>query len=75
MGLMGLKGDGTPAATFNPNELLDKAQLATILSRMIYGTTYNTDANDPLWYAKHVQAIKDVGIITVTTDLTDPLRR
>lgn len=71
-GLMGLKGDGTPTDTFNPDGLLDKAQLATILSRLIYGSE-NNDAT--CWYCKHVDALKAAGTIAVTTDLTVPLRR
>ncbi len=41
LGIMGLKGDGTAAVTFNPDQLIDKAQFTTMLSRMIYGSTYN----------------------------------
>ncbi len=73
LGLMGLKGDGTAAATFNPNGLLDKAQLATILSRLVYGNQYNT--LDSCRYCKHVDALKANGIINVTTDLFMPLKR
>ncbi len=73
LGLMGLKGDGIAAATFNPNELLDKAQLATILSRLIYGDKYNT--SDACRYCKHVDALKNSGVLKVTTDLFIPLKR
>lgn len=72
LGIMGLKGDGTPAETFNPNGLLDKAQFATMISRMTYGSENNDMA---CWYCKHVEALKADGTITVTTDLMLPLRR
>lgn len=75
MWIMWVKWDGMPDTMFNPMMELDKAQLATILSRMIYGPTYNTDASDPMWYAQHVQAVKDVGVLTVTTDLLQPIKR
>ncbi len=35
LGLMGLEYDGTPAQNFMPNEFVDKAQFATIFSRLL----------------------------------------
>ncbi len=52
---------------------MTKAQFATILSRLLYGSTYNT--SDTCWYCKHVEALKKAGILTVTTDILDPLKR
>lgn len=74
LGLMGLETDGvTPADVFNPDEYLDKAQFATILSRLLYGEEHN--GNTTCWYCDHVAALQDANVITVTTDLFDPLRR
>lgn len=74
LGLMGLETDGvTPAAEFNPNDYLDKAQFATILSRLLYGDENN--GNTTCWYCDHVAALQDAGVITVTTDLFNPLKR
>jgi hypothetical protein len=74
LGLMWLTWDGiTPAISFNPNTSLDKAQFATVLSRMMYGAEHDNNQED--FWAWHVQAMQDTGIITVTTDLFDPLRR
>jgi len=73
LGLMGLKGDGTVASTFNANDTITKAQFATILSRLVYGNTNNS--TDACRYCKHVDALKAHGIIKVTTDLLDPLQR
>lgn len=70
---MGLDASGTPKDLFEPNEIVNKAQLATILSRMLYGETHNT--TDECRYCDHVTALQEVGIITVVTDLLDPLRR
>lgn len=73
LGIMGLKWDGTPAEKFEPNGLINKAQLATILSRLLYGDKNNSD--DACWYCKHIDVMKADGVITVTTDLMDPIRR
>lgn len=73
LGLMGLKGDGSAAETFNPNGIIDKAQFATILSRMLWGDENNT--TEACWYCKHVDALKAEGVIKVTTDLMSPLKR
>ncbi len=74
LGLMGLETDGvTPATEFNPNDYLDKAQFATILSRLLYNEANN--GNTECRYCDHVAALQDAGVITVTTDLFDPLKR
>ena len=74
LGIMGLEFDGvTPASEFNPSDYLDKAQFATILSRLLYGRAH--DGNDACRYCDHVAALQDANVITVTTDLFDPLRR
>lgn len=74
LGLMGLQVDGeTPDVVFNPETLINKAMFATILSRLMYGSTH--DGNDACRYCDHVDAMVEEGIITVTTDLLDPFRR
>lgn len=72
MWIMGVDGVGVPAQTFSPNGVLDKAQLATMISRLLYGSANNDTA---CRYCKHVEALRTEGIITVTSDLTIPLRR
>ena len=72
LGIMGLKGDGSVAPTFNPNGLIDKAQLATILSRLLYGNFHNSNT---CWYCEHVETLQADGVITVTTDLFAPIPR
>ncbi len=74
LGIMGLQWDGvTPLDAFNPNGFVDKAQFGTVLSRLLYGNTY--DNNAECRYCDHMDALKEAGIITVTTDLLETLRR
>lgn len=56
---MGLMGQGITA--FNPNGVVTRAQFGTVLSRVLYGDAY--DGGDP-YYAEHLQALKDAGIMT-----------
>ncbi len=59
--LMGLKPDGkTPDTVFNPHEYVDRAQFGTMLSRLIYGDTYNIYSGQETlykWYEKHLGAL------------------
>jgi len=74
LGLMGLEADGvTPAQSFNPNQPLHKAHFATMLSRLLFGTTY--DGNYECRYCNHVDKMVEDGVITIVTDLFDPLKR
>jgi hypothetical protein len=52
---------GVDMDNFLPNERVDRAQFGTILSRLLYGNTYN--GGKP-YYVKHLQALKENGIIT-----------
>ncbi|HMS91548.1 MAG TPA: S-layer homology domain-containing protein, partial [Candidatus Absconditabacterales bacterium] len=56
---MGLMGQGITA--FNPNGVVTRAQFGTVLSRVLYGDA--NDGGDP-YYAEHLQALKDAGIMT-----------
>jgi len=61
--IMGMEPDGkTPKPVFDPNDLVDRKQLGTILSRLIYeGNVVGTDI---CWYCNHLEALKADGIIT-----------
>jgi len=61
---MGLMGVGITA--FNPNGTVTRAQFGTVLSRVLYGDTYNVDTNP--YYADHLQALKDAGIMTMISN-------
>lgn len=74
LGLMGLETDGiTPTKSFNPTNNVDKAQFATILSRLLYGEEFN--GNTTCWYCDHVAKLQEEGVIKIVTDLFDPLKR
>jgi len=64
LGIMGIKPDGTSDSVFHPKQMVTRAQFATILSRLLYGNTYDLKAGES-WnrYAKHLQALNKVGII------------
>ena len=62
--LLGLMGQGIDA--FDPDALVTRAQFGTVLSRTLYGTTY--DGGDP-YYVDHLQALKNAGIIN---DISNP---
>ena len=40
-----------------PNEFMNRAQVATTLSRMLYGNLY--DNSDTTYYAGHIQALQN----------------
>ncbi|MFA6256445.1 MAG: hypothetical protein WC606_04640 [Candidatus Absconditabacterales bacterium] len=62
--LLGLMGQGMDA--FDPNGLITRAQFGTLLSRTLYGDTYN--GGNP-YYVDHLQALKDANIMN---DISHP---
>jgi len=60
LGLMGQWG-----TSFDPNGEVTRAQFGTILSRALYGTTYEWGT---LYYLKHLTALKAAGIMNTITD-------
>ncbi|MDR0606871.1 MAG: hypothetical protein LBG52_00605 [Candidatus Peribacteria bacterium] len=64
LGLMGMHGDGVQIQdAFFPTKTISRAEVGTILSRLSRGTTYATQASDETYYSKHLQALKDAGIM------------
>ena len=61
---MGLMGVGI--TQFNPDAVVTRAQFGTVLSRALYGDTFN--GGDP-YYIHHLQALKDSGIMN---DISNP---
>jgi len=61
LGLMWLDTDGKVNPTFNPTEIVTRAQFGTVLSRLLRGTKNN---GGDVYYTKHLQALKDAGIMT-----------
>ncbi|MDR0369789.1 MAG: hypothetical protein LBH96_04730, partial [Candidatus Peribacteria bacterium] len=56
LGLMGIDMD-----YFQPNMVVTRAQFGTILSRLLWQNTY---AGSSPYYARHLQALKEQGILT-----------
>ena len=66
--IMGINKSGQPNTKFNPNGYITRAQMGTILSRLLRGATHNLNASD--YYRDHLAALKQVGIMTKTDDPT-----
>jgi len=49
--------------SFDPNDPVTRAQFGTVLSRLLWWTTYATD-DWQLYYVKHLQALKNNNIMT-----------
>ena len=67
LGMMGYKPDSVTVhqSQFWPNEVVTRAQFGTALSRLLWGDTYavsNAQANQ--YWVRHLQALKDAGIMT-----------
>lgn len=67
LGIMWLKGDGTPAARFYPQNRVTRAQFGTMLSRVLYGDLNNRSSGR---YGAHLQSLKEAGIMN---NISDPL--
>ena len=63
LGLMGIHTDGSPMNQFTPNGVVTRADFATVLSRALWGNTYNGWIT---YYSDHIQALKDAWILTNT---------
>lgn len=59
LGLMWLEEDGTtPKKTFNPNTLVSRAQFGVVLSRLLFGDTYNIKEGERALFVKIENGIK-----------------
>jgi hypothetical protein len=68
LGLMGMHGDGIGVLeTFSPTKTVTRAEVGTILSRLLRGREYATQPGDETYYARHLQALKDAGIMKTVT--------
>lgn len=62
--LMGYKADGkTLKINFEPKKVVSRAQFATILSRLLWGNTYD-NWNDEFYYTDHITNLKDQKIMS-----------
>lgn len=65
--------DNTVQTLFYPDQVVDKAQFATMLSRVLYGNKYN--GAEESWFQKHVEVLSQYGIVRVEKDVFSPLLR
>ena len=62
--IMGINADWSPIEDFNPNKPISRWEFATVLSRILYGNTYNQ--NWVKFYEKHIKALNDAQILSDT---------
>lgn len=61
---MGIDAKGNALPSFNPNAEVTRAEFATVLSRVLYGDTYNTEGAD--FDSKHLEDLKSAGVLKST---------
>lgn len=59
--IMWINADGTPMENFNPNKPVSRWEFATVLSRVLYGDTYNQNWDN--YYEKHIKALNKANIL------------
>jgi len=59
--IMWINADGTPMENFNPNKPVSRWEFATVLSRVLYGDTYNQNWYN--YYEKHIEALNKANIL------------
>ena len=60
--IMGINADGTSMQAFEPHKLVSRAEFATVLSRVIWGSKHNISGDDR--YSAHLQTLKKYRVIT-----------
>ena len=61
--IMWVNADGlTSKKQFDPRELVSYNELATVLSRLLYGTKYNYET---VWYEKHVEQMEKIWLLNI----------
>ena len=62
--IMWIKEDWSPMEKFNPNKTVTRAEFATVLSRVLFGNTYNQSWKN--YHEKHIEALEKVNILSNT---------
>ncbi len=70
--IMGIDANGNPIKNFNPHGEVTRAEFATVLSRILYGSEHNQEWAD--FYSKHLEALKEASILKNTTPTMKELR-
>ena len=66
LGIMGVQSDGkTPLINFNPNAFVTRAEFGTVLSRVLYGNTYDNNTTTK-WREGHLKKLQQKDIINIT---------
>ena len=70
--IMGINANGTPLRYFNPDGKVSRAEFATVLSRVLFGSTYNQSGDN--YYERHIQALFEAWILKNTDPTIQELR-
>ena len=70
--IMWIHANGVALNNFLPNLLVTRWEFGTVFSRVLYGSKYNIDGAN--YYEKHLQVLKDAGILTNTNPTLTELR-
>jgi len=70
--IMGIQADGKPLNKFNPRGKVSRAEFATVLSRVLYGSVNNQKWSN--YREKHIEALNKAGILTNTDPKIQELR-
>jgi large repetitive protein len=70
MNIMWLEADWrTPLSSFRPSDYVTRAEFATVLSRVLYGNTYDVWLwSDYVWYEKHLSKLNTEWFINNITE-------
>ncbi|MDR3168188.1 MAG: hypothetical protein LBU27_00005, partial [Candidatus Peribacteria bacterium] len=61
-----MHGDGIQVQdVFFPTRTITRAEVGTVLSRLLRGTKYATQLGDATYYGRHLQALKEAGIMKI----------
>ena len=70
--IMWIHADGSPLSKFSPNSLVTRWEFWTVFSRILYGNEYNVESSS--YYVKHLDLLKNAGILTNTNPKITELR-
>jgi hypothetical protein len=71
LGIMGIHPNGNALSDFMPASYVTRAEFGTVLSRMLWGNTYEVN-NEEKYYVNHLKALQKAKIMT---QIENPLER
>ena len=72
LGIMGVDAEGNALANFNPYAEVTRAEFGTVLSRVMFGNKFNQTGEK--FFEKHLEALKEAGVLKDTTAANKELR-